>query len=226
MCGRYNIIPDADAWSAAFELTENDKIRVESLDANYNVTPSSLIPIVRSEEHEHLLSQVHWGLIPSWVKHKNSSYKMINARAESIREKPAFRKAFARQRCLIITNGFYEWKRQHGQKIAQPFLITAKDRKVFAFAGIWELWIDPNGGAQLYSSAIVTTAANRKMLRIHERMPVILAPDQYRSWLTGSADVAHELLNPCPENWLDIYPVSTYVNNPRNNDAKCLKRIN
>ncbi len=225
MCGRYNIIPDANAWSAAFELTENGKNEVKSLAANYNVTPSTIIPIVRSVEHQHIFSRVHWGLIPSWVKHTKSTYKMINARAESIREKPAFRKAFARQRCLVITNGFYEWKRQRGRKTTQPYMILAKHQKVFAFAGIWELWTDPNDGAQLYSSAIVTTVANRKMSQIHERMPVILAQHQYRDWLSGSADVAHELLKPCPENWLDMYPVTTYVNNPRNNDVNCINPI-
>ncbi len=225
MCGRYNIIPDADAWAAAFELSVESQNEVKSLSANYNVTPSSQVPIVRSIAQKRTLSHAHWGLIPFWAKDKKIAYKMINARAETVCGKPAFKHAFRQNRCLVVANGFYEWQNLDGQKTKQPYLITIQDQNVFAFAGIWEVWIDPNNGMKIYSCVIVTTKANKKMAQIHERMPVILAPYEYEKWLDADADVAQNLMRPCADERLEICPVSTYVNSPRNNDLNCLNRI-
>ena len=129
MCGRYNIIPDAQAWAAAFQLTVQSQNKVKSLSANYNVTPSSQVSIVRSIAQEYTLSDAHWGLIPFWAKDKKIAYKMINARAETICQKPAFKNAFRRNRCLVVANGFYEWQKQDGQKTKQPYLIKNKGSK-------------------------------------------------------------------------------------------------
>ena len=137
MCGRYNIIPDADAWVAAFELSGDDKTTVEDISPSYNVAPSQDVPIVRMNRDNQAreIVLVHWGLIPFWANDQKIGYKMINARAETVTGKPAFRNAYLKRRCLIPANGFYEWQQQSVGK--QPFLIQMKDQAVFAFAGLY-----------------------------------------------------------------------------------------
>jgi len=225
MCGRYNIIPDAEAWVTLFGLSEEIGKTISNLGSNYNVAPTQDVPIIRickgSGERELVL--VHWGLVPFWAKDIKSSHRMINARAETVADKPSFRTAFQRRRCLIPVNGFYEW-RKHGS-IKQPYLIRMKNAAPFALAGLWEQWLNPEDKTTLESCTIIVTEANKFMSRIHDRMPVILSPNNYNSWLDPLAGNLSSLLTPCPGDWLDAFPVSTYVNSPRNNDERCLKQV-
>ncbi|MCI0667702.1 MAG: SOS response-associated peptidase [Methylococcaceae bacterium] len=225
MCGRYNIIPDADAWVAAFDLPEDAGTVVSEMIPNYNVAPTRDVPIIRTHAETGLreLVLVHWGLIPFWTKDRKIGYRMINARAETVAEKPAFRAAFKKRRCLVPANGFYEWKK--GASGKQPYLIRMADAGPFAFAGLWESWTNPADKTVLQSCTIIVTKANEMMTRIHDRMPVILSPDLYGRWLDPGQGDGLSLLTPCPDDWLDAYPVSTYVNSPQNNDSKCIEAI-
>jgi putative SOS response-associated peptidase YedK len=225
MCGRYNIIPDAPAWVTAFSLPENAANEISEMSQNYNVAPTQDVPIVRKnrETGEHELILAHWGLIPFWAKDVEIGYRTINARAETVTEKPAFRTAFRKRHCLIPANGFYEWKKGGSGK--QPYVIHMKNHKPFAFAGLWESWRNPKDDTDLQSCTIIVTEANAFMAPIHNRMPVILNPDDYVRWLNVDKDDGISLLTPCPDDWLDAYLVSTYVNSPRNNDSKCIERV-
>lgn len=225
MCGRYNIIPDAPAWVTAFGLSENAGKGISEMSPNYNVAPTQDVSFVRKniENGERELVLAHWGLIPFWAKDTKIGYRMINARAETVAEKPAFRAAFRKRRCLIPANGFYEWKKSGSAK--QPYLIRMKNEKPFAFAGLWEGWHNVEDDTNLQSCTIIVTEANEFMTQIHDRMPVILNPDDYGRWLDSDNDDGISLLTPCPDDWLDAYPVSTHVNSPRNNDPQCIERI-
>jgi putative SOS response-associated peptidase YedK len=225
MCGRYNIIPDVPAWLTAFGLPNVAGEAISKLSPNYNVAPSQSVPIVRWNQttggRELVLAR--WGLIPSWAKDDKIGYRMINARAETVAQKPAFRRAFLKRRCLIPANGFYEWKK--GASGKQPYLIQLKDQSPFAFAGLWETWHNAQAGTNLESCTIIVTEANRFMASIHDRMPVILGPDDYERWLSPDRHDGVTLLGGCPEEWLDAYPIGTYVNSPKNNDVRCIERI-
>jgi putative SOS response-associated peptidase YedK len=224
MCGRYNIIPDAPAWVAAFGITENAGKEISKMSPNYNVAPTQDVPIVRNnrETGARELVFAHWGLVPFWAKDSKIGNRMINARAETVAEKPAFRAAFRKRRCLVPANGFYEWKKNASGK--QPYLIQMKNQSPFAFAGLWESWHNPENDTHLQSCTIIVTAANGLMSPIHDRMPVILSSDNYGRWLDSTMEDGASLLTPCPDDWLDSYPVSTYVNSPRNNDLRCVAR--
>ncbi len=168
---------------------------------------------------------LRWGLIPSWAKDSKIGAHCINAKAETVAEKPAFRMAFKERRCLVLADGFYEWQMQGKRK--QPMWIGLKAKTPFAFAGLWEYWQPPEG-ALLETCTIITTEANAFMQPIHTRMPVILAPSSYDQWLDpGFADVAAltAFLRPCPNEDLMAYPVSTLVNNPRNDVRQCLEPL-
>jgi len=224
MCGRYNIIPDAEAWVAAFSLLETVDQEITNLIPNYNVAPTQDVPIIRNnrETGDRELELVHWGLVPFWAKDKTIGNRMINARAESVAEKPAFRASFRKRHCLIPANGFYEWKITESGK--QPMHIRMKDELPFAFAGLWESWHSPDN-VEMHSCTIITTQANAFMTRIHNRMPVILDANDYNRWLDPKDGSGKDLLRPCPDKWLEANPVSTYVNNPRNNDFTCIERV-
>jgi putative SOS response-associated peptidase YedK len=163
-----------------------------------------------------------WGLIPSWAREASIGNKMINARAETISEKPSYRKPLQAQRCLIPADSFFEWKQDSSKT---PYRIFMKNTRIFAFAGIWEQWKNPEGQS-IYSFSVITTAANDFMLPIHERMPVILDPDDEKRWLQ-SADMGEilSLLKPCPSDCMDAYPVSKLVNSPLNDRAEVIERI-
>lgn len=225
MCGRYNIIPDARAWVAAFDLPDSFGTVISAMSPNYNIAPTQDVPIVRNnpETQRRELVFAHWGLIPFWAKDSKIGYRMINARAETVAVKPAFRAAFRKRRCLVPVNGFYEWKKS--DSIQQPYLIRLKNPLPFAFAGLWESWHDPHDDRILQSCTIIVTEANQFMTRIHDRMPVILSYDDYARWLDPLGENRISLLKPCPDDWLDAYPVGTYVNNPRNNNSQCIERI-
>ncbi len=166
---------------------------------------------------------MHWGLVPSWAKDPSIGNKMINARAETITQKPSFRRPFERQRCLVPVDGFYEWQKVAGARVKIPTRIVMKDRCLFALAGIWDIWKKPDGG-ELRSFAIITTAANDLMKAIHDRMPVILAKQDWDTWLDPKCiDIPKltGLLRSYPSDEMETYEVSTAVNSPRNDVREC-----
>lgn len=193
----------------------------------YNIAPTSQIPACRtgSGGGRELVS-MRWGLLPAWSKTATTRYRMINARAESLAEKPAFRSVFRRRRCLLPADGFFEWQARAGGK--QPWFITMEDGAPFAFAGLWDRWEGPEGEC-VESCAIVTTAANETMAPIHDRMPVILDAGDFPLWLdpqSTAPDTVSSLLTPYagPRSLL-AYPVSSRVNSPRNDDPRCLEPL-
>ncbi|MEJ2379446.1 MAG: SOS response-associated peptidase, partial [Pseudolabrys sp.] len=191
----------------------------------YNVAPTQPTPIVRLMEGERQFALVRWGLLPSWVKDPREFTLLINARGESVVDKPAFRAAMKRRRCLMPADGFYEWKAVGGRK--QPYFARLKAGGPMALAGLWECWTGPNG-EELETAAIVTTNANRKLGEIHGRMPVIIAPEAFDLWLNCAevdAVTASALIHPAPEDLLDIYPVSMAVNRTANDDPKLIEPL-
>ncbi len=219
MCGRYVIISTPEAIRKLFGYGEQP-----NFPPRYNVAPTQPIPIVRLDEGKRAFALMRWGLLPSWVKDPKTFPLLINARGESVLEKPAFRNAMRRRRCLIPTDGFYEW--QAGQKPSgpkRPYFIRAKrdasgHAPPLAFAGLWETWTGPNG-EELDTAAIITTTANRALAALHDRMPVFVAPEAFDMWLDCAnveADVAAALINPADESLLEVYPVSTAVNRVTN----------
>ena len=217
MCGRYTITSPLDAIRALFNVDERP-----NLAPRFNVAPTQLVPVVRPGDTPsgRALVQLRWGLIPHWAKDARIGAKMINARAETVADTAAFREAYAKRRCLIVADGFYEWRRDGKQK--QPFRFVLADGGPFAFAGLWSRWRDP-AGETIESCTIITTAANAVVAPIHARMPVILAPDNYARWLDPAND-ARPLLRPFPAEALTAYPVSPRVNAVRNDDAGLIER--
>jgi putative SOS response-associated peptidase YedK len=182
----------------------------------YNVAPTQPIPIVRMVEGRREFALVRWGLLPSWVKDPKKFTLLINARGETVTEKPAFRNAMKRRRCLIPADGFYEWKRDGAGK--RPYFIRLKSGEPFAFAGLWETWTGPNG-EELDTAAIVTTEANRALSPIHNRMPVILTPDAYGMWLDNAnvdAATAAALIAPAQDELFEAYEIAPLVNRVAN----------
>ncbi len=221
MCGRYSITTPAEAMQRVFRFARP----LPNLPPRYNVAPTQQVPIVRwvRANGARDLAQVHWGLIPFWAKDEKIGYKLINARAEGIDAKPSFREAFKHgRRCLIPADGFYEWAKDTKPK--QPWRITLEDGGPFAFAGLWERWDKGPDGVPVESCTIITTSANHLVCPLHDRMPVILAPDDYPAWLGEDAvrDVL-ELLRPYPSEAMRAYPVSTVVNSPKNDGPECVE---
>jgi len=217
MCGRYVSKIDADV-ERHFSLT-----KVPFDFSSYNVAPGRNVPVVRqSDGGERELVLMRWGLIPHWAKEERIGYKMINARAETVDSKPAFRQPFKRHRCLIPANGFYEWRKTQSGKI--PYYIHLRDEPVMGFAGLSDIWNNPEG-ERIESCTIITTAANAVIKPLHDRMPLIIAPDDYGVWLTGNVDGASEVLGMPSPVQLEAYPVSTRVNKPQNDDESCIERV-
>ena len=191
----------------------------------YNMAPTQDAPIVRVTDQDRELTMLRWGLVPSWSDGPDSRYRMINARAETVATKPAFRSAFKLRRCLVPADGFYEWQKYEWQKTdggKQPYRIALQDGELFAFAGLWERWGVPRNEI-VESFTIMVTEANEFMHPIHDRMPVILEAADYDQWLQGS-DV-EQLLKPFPSDAMTAYPVSTYVNSPKNDDPACIEPL-
>ena len=189
----------------------------------YNVAPSQAVPVVllNRETTFREVRRMRWGLVPFWAKDPSIGDRMINARAETVAAKPAFRRPFRERRCLIPADGFYEWQRQGRQK--QPWYIRRRDGEPFAFAGLWDLW-QPPGEEPLESCTIVTTAPNALLAPIHDRMPVILARPDFPRWLDPTyqdLEALTRLLVPCPVEDFETFPVSLRVNNPANEGAEC-----
>ena len=223
MCGRFALYSDPFTLARRFEAEALSELR-----PRYNVAPSQNIPIVREEGEKRRFALARWGLIPHWAKDMKIGYSMINARAETVAEKPAFRNAFKHRRCLIPADGFYEWQVIAGSKVKQPWFIALRDREPMAFAGLWERWRSPEG-KELESCSIIVTDANEIMRPIHDRMPVILAPGDWGAWLKSDAEDAQALQNmlkPYSAEDMAAWPVSTKVNSPRNDSAECVEVVN
>nr|WP_290221473.1 SOS response-associated peptidase [Trichocoleus desertorum] len=234
MCGRFTQSQSATTLAATFQLSV-----VPDLPPRYNIAPTQPVTAVlattesasnqTSEEApdrtERQMRQLRWGLIPSWAKDMKMGAKMINARAETVAEKPAFRSAFRQRRCLIVADGFYEWQRLEGKK--QPFYFRFLNQQPFAFAGLWEHWQSPEGES-IDSCTILTTQANELLSTIHDRMPVILPPSSYDLWLDPAVrqlEPLQPLLQPYPAETMTAYPVSTKVNSPAYDHAECINSL-
>lgn len=216
MCGRFTLIARMNAILAQF-AAEPNIIESYPLFENYNLPPTSDIPIVRQIEGKREVSLARWGLLPSWISDIKKAPMLNNARAETVKEKPSFRSAYKSRRCIIPASGFYEWL--DDSKPKQPFYFYRPDNKLFAFAGLWESWND------IESCVIVTTDANEVMSPVHERMPVILGDNDYGLWLDPTAGDASHLLAPCPPSEIACYPVSTFVNKVANQGPQCIERV-
>lgn len=219
MCGRFTLNQPVEALAKVFDVQQ-----LPDLAAEYNIAPTQKVATVlqNPESKKREFQQLHWGLIPSWAKDPGIGAKTINARAETVAEKPAFRSAFKHRRCLVLADGFYEWQRQQGKK--QPFYFRLQDGQPFAFAGLWERWHSPDN-EEIISCTILTTAANELLQPIHERMPVILDPQDYDLWLDSQVQTPQtlqQLLRPYPASAMTAYPVSTLVNNSRHNSPECI----
>jgi putative SOS response-associated peptidase YedK len=220
VCGRYTLaIPDPAAVRARFPVGESVEIR-----RRYNIAPGDDVLAVTSDREGSPRGELlRWGLVPAWAKGPSLGLKMINARAETAAQRPAFRRAFERYRCLIIADGFYEWQPMtSGPK--QPFHITRSDGDPFAFAGLWSIWHAPDG-SRLRTCAIITTAANSAIAPLHDRMPVILAPDAESTWLDSATpvDQLHPILSGLAPAHTRLQPVGFAVNDARYDGPECLE---
>ena len=212
MCGRYNIITDAEALVEFFEVAIFD---LEDFQNNYNAAPTQLLPVVRQTDAGRELCALRWGLVPFWAKDTKIGYKTINARSETLASKPAFRAAFKKRRCLVPASGYFEWQQANGK---QPYNICLEDRGLFAFAGLWEQWEREKETLETFT--IATTDASEQVRQIHDRMPVIIPKTDYSTWLeSDDPDALQALLKPHEIAGLMSYPVSKRVSNARNNDA-------
>ena len=218
MCGRYLITTPVEAIRRIFGVRQSP-----NLGPRYNVAPTQSVPIVRRGEAGRELVTVRWGLVPFWAKDLKIGHKLINARAETVADKPAFRDAFKRRRCLVIADGFYEWRRIDGGK--QPYLIRVAGGRPFAFAGLWDHWTDKQSGERVESCTIIVTAANALVAPIHDRMPVILAPADYDRWLDPSAADGAALLPAFPAGEMEAFAVSPRVGNVRNDDPGLIEPV-
>ena len=223
MCGRYTLYADPSVLAELFGLFETPV-----LGPRYNIAPTQPVAVVRIAEtgagREWAL--VQWGLVPSWSKDPTIGARMINARAETVAEKPSYRAAFRRRRCIAPADGFFEWAR--GEKRKQPMYITVREGRPFGIAALWERWVGPDG-SEIESCTLLTTEANELLAPIHERMPVILEPEDYGLWLGDGRDaLAKEqeallhLLRPYPAVEMSMVPVSSYVNSAVNEGARCI----
>jgi putative SOS response-associated peptidase YedK len=222
MCGRYAFFSPAEAVKRIFALDE-----APELEPRYNIAPTQPVPAVRAgEEGARAFAMLHWGLVPKWAKERAIGNRMINARSESLAEKPSFRDAFRKRRCLVLADGWYEWQVTPDGK--QPWFIRMKDARPLAFAGLWERWKDPKDGALLESCTIVTTDASQSIRKIHERMPVVLAEADRDRWLDtafSETDKLSELLRPYEPKALEAWPVSRQVNAPKNQGPELIAPV-
>ncbi|NIQ01439.1 MAG: hypothetical protein GWM98_14495 [Nitrospinaceae bacterium] len=216
MCGRYSLTKPIKT------LKEHFKAVAVALDHHprFNIAPSQQVPVVIAGKREREIHALRWGLIPSWAKDPKKAAGLINARAETVHEKPSFRSSFKKRRCLVPADGFYEWQVQNNQKF--PQYIRKTSGGLFAFAGLWSEWDSGQGILQTFT--IITTTANRQLQPIHDRMPVILPPEHYHTWMAPDtpAETLKTLLTPLAENTLEHYEVSKHVNSPGNDDEECI----
>ena len=222
MCGRFALYSDPLTLARRFQAEPPS-----DYGPHFNIAPTQPILMLREKMMQREFVYARWGLVPHWAKEIKTGYSMINARAETVDQRPAFRSAFHRRRCLIPADGFYEWQVRSGAKIKQPWFVTLKERQPMALAGLWEVWRSPEG-ERLESCTIIVTDANELMKPIHDRMPVILPPDDWKTWLDpGYCDTValKSLLRPYPSEEMAAWPVGTLVNNPRNDTPSCIEAV-
>jgi len=220
MCGRYTQTTELEILQNRFGFFASGI----TLKPRYNLSPGQEAPIVVREDAK-ILKMMRWGLVPYWAKEASIGYKMINARAETLTQKTSFKKSFKERRCLVLADGFYEWRKTERKGVKIPIRFVLKSREPFAFAGLWDVWQKPDGD-KLLSFTIITTEANDLLRSVHDRMPVILHEKDEDKWLdTDLKDVNKlvPLLTPYPSNMVEGYEVSTLVNSPKNDTPECIK---
>jgi putative SOS response-associated peptidase YedK len=220
MCGRYTQTTDLETLKKRFGFVVSG-VRLEP---RYNIAPSQEAPVVVRED-EKILKIMRWGLVPYWAKDESIGYKMINARAETLTQKPSFKKSLKEKRCLVLADGFYEWRKTEKKGVKIPMRFVLKSREPFALAGLWDVWQKPDGKL-LLSFTIITTEANDLMREVHDRMPVILRREYEDMWLDPDlkyVDKLLPLLAPYPSDMMEGYEVSTLVNSPKNDTPECIK---
>ncbi|OEH94079.1 SOS response-associated peptidase [Bacillus solimangrovi] len=224
MCGRFTLFTNYEEIIKRFNIEAG--ITEDQYRISYNIAPSQPVLSVINDGHINRIGFLKWGLVPPWAKNEQIGYKMINARGETLTEKPSFRNAYKKKRCLIIADSFYEWKRNE-DKTKTPMRIKLKSGELFAMAGLWEQWKSP-AGETIYSCSIITTKPNELVSHIHDRMPVIIKPNEEVSWLNpnnNDTDILNRLLKPYPAHLMEAYPVSTLVNSPKNNTLELIHKI-
>jgi putative SOS response-associated peptidase YedK len=223
MCGRFTSKAKPEEVEKEFKV---GRLNPKLFEPRFNIAPTQIVRAVIEADGERIVSGLKWGLIPSWAKDDKIGSKLINARAETLAEKPSFRNAFRAQRCIIPASGFYEWqKTAKGAK--QPFYFYLKDKPVFGFAGLYEEWLDKESGELVESCTIITTEANKVLEPVHERMPVILKPKDYDEWLDKKekdTDQLQKLLVPYPASEMASYAVSRAVNSPAYDSPELIEK--
>jgi putative SOS response-associated peptidase YedK len=223
MCGRFGVTFNYRELKALWNLRGD----VPDFGPRYNIAPSQEVPIIVRSEDRNEIKPMRWGLVPSWAQDRSIGQRMINARAETLLEKPSFKQLVARRRCLVPADGFYEWRREGNHKV--PMWIHLKKRDPFAFAGLWDCWRDSAGDKELYSFTIITTEPNALLRRHHTRMPVIYDREMGKQWLEYSfgnrAMTPAAVLRPWPSESMEAYEVSTLVNSPDNDRAECIEPV-
>jgi len=218
MCGRFSQTQDVS------KLIERFKVKPPpfNLPPRYNIAPSQDAPIIVNQG-EHLLKLFRWGLIPSWAKDPSIGQRMINARAETLQEKPSYKRLVRKKRCLVIADGFYEWRKDPNGKTKTPMRVILRSKGLFSFAGLWDTWKNSDG-VETNSFTIITTEANEAIRMIHERMPAILHPGNEESWLDPNVDISKALhfLRAFPSQEIEAYPVSRLLNSPTNDNPECI----
>jgi putative SOS response-associated peptidase YedK len=220
MCGRFAQRSDPRRIANEFKVADMPQV-----EARYNIAPTQDILSIRRAEDNREAVFLKWGLVPSWAKDVSIGAKLINARSETVTEKPSFREAFKKRRCIIPADGFYEWQRTEGKK--QPFFFQMKDESPFVFAGLWERW-QGVGGEAIESCTILTTEANDVLRPVHDRMPVIQHSDDYELWLDEDVrkrELLKDLMQPYPAEEMMSYPVSMAINSPHNQGATLIERM-
>jgi putative SOS response-associated peptidase YedK len=224
MCGRFTLTASIDEILDRFDIQAF--LDEENYAPSYNIAPSQSVLAIINDGKANRMGFLKWGLIPPWAKDMSIGYKMINARAETIAEKPSFRHAFQKKRCLIIADSFYEWKR-HKDKTKTPMRIKLKGEDLFAMAGLWEQWKSPEGKS-VFSCSVITTTPNELMTEIHDRMPVILRPEDEPTWLNPAnkdPKLLSHLLVPLDHKRMEAYEVSPLVNSPKNNSIQLIQKM-
>lgn len=223
MCGRYLLAEKPERIYKRYNISKENIAKQLKLDPMYNIAPGAITPVI-TRNSPNKLELMKWGLIPHWAKDPKIGYKMINARAETIADKPSFRGPFKKHRCLVPASGFYEWKKLENEKTKIPYLIKNKSDELLSFAGLYDVWRDAEN-KEFKTFTIITTAPNELMSPIHNRMPVLLEKEEEKAWLDSETipEDLLKLLDPYPSALLEAYTVSQDVNNPRNQGVELLK---
>ncbi|WP_147532801.1 SOS response-associated peptidase [Bacillus marasmi] len=224
MCGRFTLTATLEEILNRFDIEEF--LDEDTYLPNYNVAPSQSVLAIINNGSINKMGYLRWGLIPPWAKDMAIGYKMINARSETLLEKPSFKVPFQKKRCLVIADSFYEWKK-HDDKSKTPMRIKLKNNNLFGMAGLWEHWKSPEGKS-VFTCTVITTSPNELMKDIHDRMPVILKPDDEKIWLDptiGDISQLTQLLKPLEPELMEAYQVSSLVNSPKNNSIELIQSI-